>query len=42
MEEMIEPHSDYIKGSNEGYTLVKHIPDVSEKLPQMLGSMERG
>ncbi|MGN8037832.1 hypothetical protein ACTJJ0_22260 [Chitinophaga sp. 22321] len=42
MEEMIEPHPDYIKGFNEGYTLAKHMPDLSEKLPTSLGSSERG
>lgn len=36
------PHPDYIKGFNEGYTLAKHMPDLSEKLPQSLGDTERG
>lgn len=42
MEQTIDPHPDYIKGFNEGYALAQHMPEISEKLPQSLGSTERG
>lgn len=42
MEQNFEPHPDYVKGFNEGYTLAKHMPDLSEKLPASLGGSERG
>lgn len=42
MEENTEPHPDYIKGFNEGYTLAKHMPELSEKLPVSLDETERG
>ncbi|GAA3913674.1 hypothetical protein GO495_17645 [Chitinophaga oryziterrae] len=42
MNEEFEPHPDYIKGFNEGYILIKHMPELSDKLPASMGNSERG
>lgn len=36
-----EPSTNYVKGFNEGYTIAKYLPDVADKLSDILGNSER-
>jgi hypothetical protein len=42
MEHIDAPHPDFQKGFNEGYTLTKHMPDVSDAISRTLPDSERG
>lgn len=37
-----EPHPDYLKGFNEGFTMAKYMPELTEKIGKSLGGSDRG
>ena len=42
MEESETPHPDYMKGFNEGYLLNKYMPELGQKLSEVVQNSLRG